>query len=129
MTHCPTCAAPERPDHQSVVDVGSKMRLACLMGHSRWVELDVITLTPRAIGKHEVSNRMYPPKDCLRCGFPIVPRLALNQKRHGRCAALETAERRKAKQDTKGARHGVPTVRVSGPRDDATGYLRAVRGG
>lgn len=112
-----------------MVDVGSKMRLACLMGHSRWVELDVITLTPRAIGKHEVSNRMYPPKDCLRCGFPIVPRLALNQKRHGRCAALETAERRKAKQDTKGARHGVPTVRVSGPRDDATGYLRAVRGG
>lgn len=126
MTYCPRerCGAPERPDHQSAVEVGSRMRLACLMGHSRWVELNIVTLAPRAIGKHEVSNRMYPPRDCLRCGFPIVPRLALNQKRHGRCAALETAERRKAKHE-QGARSPRMTVARPSPPARIHGVAQA----
>ena len=94
MSHCPKCQGPEVPDIKSAIDsIGAKIRYTCLLcGRDRWESLVEVQVIP--FGKYHVANRMYPPIDCERCGFPIEPRLALNQKRHGRCAALETQERK-----------------------------------
>lgn len=71
----------------------TRVRIRCLMGHSRWVELAIETEREGMAGA--TPPQKHPPRECVSCHRMIEAPTANNQRRHALCAAEYTKAQRR----------------------------------